>query len=162
MTAPNAPQIVDFEHVPASPPAPARKTRHGSERRQRGHTVHVRFADDELAQLEQRADDTGLSLAAYLRLRALDDPGPRARRRIPVDRQALARATIEINRAGNNLNQIARALNEIARHADTTPVGEELAKLIVDDLAGPIRELCADFAAPIAAILAAFGRDREG
>jgi len=153
MTAPAAPQLVGFENAP--PPA-ARKTRHGSERRQRGHTVHVRFDDDELARLEQRADGTGLSLAAYLRARALDDPGPRSRRRVPVDRLALARATVEINRAGNNLNQIARALNEIALQAGE-PSGDRLAELME-----PIRNLRADFAAPLAAILAAFGRDREG
>jgi Mobilization protein NikA len=141
--------------------APPIKSRHGSERRQRSRMVPVRFADGELMKLDRRADDTGLSRSAYLRMRALDDPGPRARQRVPVDMQALGRATIEINRAGNNLNQIARALNEIARRADSLPAGDELAKLVAE-LALPIRSLRADFAVPLAAMLAAAGRDRQG
>jgi hypothetical protein len=41
------------------------------------------------------------------------------------------------------------------------PAGGELEKLIAD-LAAPIRELRQEFDAPLATILAALGRDRQG
>lgn len=137
------PAITGFENESASLP---RKIRHGSERRQRRNTVHVRFDDDELAQLEQRADDTGLSFAAYLRMRALDNPGPRAGRRVSVDRQALARANGDLNRVGNNLNQIAHALNSRGDPPE----------------AADIEVMRIELLATLTEIRRAFGRDRQG
>jgi hypothetical protein len=124
----------------------ARKTRHGSERRQRSHMVPVRFDDGELAQLDQRANDTGLSRSAYLRMRALDHPGPRAGRRVSVDRQALARANGDLNRVGNNLNQIAHALNSRGE----TPAAADIEVMRIELLAS------------LTKIRRAFGRDRQG
>ena len=126
-------------------PPPA-KTRHGSERRQRGHTVHVRFDDDELARLEERAGDAGLSLAAYLRACALGAAGPRSRRRASVDRLLLAQTHAALSRIGNNLNQIAHALNSRGE----TPIGADIAVMRTASLA------------TLAEIRRALGRDREG
>lgn len=135
--------IAAIENESASPP---RRTRRGSERRQRQHTVPVRFDDGELAQLEQRADDTGLSRSAYLRMRGLDNPGPRAQRRVSVDMRALARANGDLNRVGNNLNQIAHALNSRGE----TPASADIEVMRVELLA------------TLAEIRRAFGRDRQG
>jgi hypothetical protein len=138
-----APSITSFETESAALP---RKTRHGSERRQRSHMVQVRFDDGELAKLDRRTDDTGLSRSAYLRMRALDNPGPRAQRRVSVDMRALARANGDLNRVGNNLNQIAHALNsrgEIPAIADIEIMRTELLATLTE-------------------IRRAFGRDRQG
>lgn len=89
---------------------PLRK-RSGSERRQRGPAVPVRFLKQERAAVDEKARSVGLSLAGFLRACALGTPGPRAKRRAPVDIEALARATAALNKAGSNLNQIARVLN---------------------------------------------------
>jgi len=82
-----------------------------SEARQRAARVTVRFLPDEHAELEARAAAAGLSPSAYLRACALGDAGPRARRSPTVERSLAAQAIAELNKAGSNLNQIARAVN---------------------------------------------------
>jgi hypothetical protein len=85
----------------------------GSEKRQRQHVVQFRTDDAELAELRRRAWDSGrLSVGAFCRKRALGDPGVRhARGPAPPDVRLLALNNAELNRVGNNLNQIAKALN---------------------------------------------------
>ena len=85
----------------------------GSEKRQRRHIVQFRTDDAELAELRRRAWDSGrLSVGAFCRKRALGDPGVRhARGPAPPDVRLLALNNAELNRVGNNLNQIAKALN---------------------------------------------------
>jgi methionine synthase I (cobalamin-dependent) len=90
---------------------PPRYKRSGSERRQRGVPVSVRFLPDERATVEDRAREVGLSLASFLRAAVLGTPGPRARRSPPVNAEALGRATAALNKVGSNLNQIAHGLN---------------------------------------------------
>jgi hypothetical protein len=90
-------------------PLPARRS--GSERRQRGAPVSVRFLPDERATLEERAREVGLTVASFLRACSLGTPGPRARRSPPVNAEALGRATAALNKVGSNLNQIAHGLN---------------------------------------------------
>jgi hypothetical protein len=85
--------------------------RRGSEKRQRRHVVRMRLDDDEQVKLGERASACGLSTGAYLRAAALGRAGVRARPRASVDRQLLARANADLNRVGNNINQIAHALN---------------------------------------------------
>jgi hypothetical protein len=87
------------------------KPRSGSEARQRKHVRATRLDDDEVADLEARASETGLTVGAFLRACALETAGPRARRRAPVDRELLAQTNADLNRVGNNVNQIAYALN---------------------------------------------------
>jgi len=90
---------------------PSRYKRSGSERRQRGVPVSVRFLPDERATVEHRAREVGLSLASFLRACGLGTPGPRARRSPPVNAEALGRATAALNKVGSNLNQVAHRLN---------------------------------------------------
>lgn len=138
---------------------PKRKRRSGSQKRQRGKgAVLVSLLPEERALADQKAADAGLSLSAYGRASMLGDAGPRARRRLSIDRAALAHAVAELNRAGNNLNQIARALNEIAAREEGRG---DLAEL-VDELAEPIRAVRSEFTVPLAAILSALGHDRQG
>jgi hypothetical protein len=92
------------------PPQP-RPRKRSSERRQRNAPVSVRFMPDERADVDEKARDAGLSLAAFMRASSLGTPGPRARRSPPVNAEALGRATAALNRVGSNLNQIAHALN---------------------------------------------------
>jgi hypothetical protein len=85
--------------------------RSGSNKRQRGAPVSIRLLPEERVELEMRAREAGLSIGSYLRACALGSPGPRAKRSPPVNAEALARAVAELNKAGSNLNQIARILN---------------------------------------------------
>ena len=71
----------------------------------------MRFENNEFDDVESRAGEAGLSNAAYLRACALGNAGPRARRSPTVERQLAAQAIAELNKAGSNLNQIARAVN---------------------------------------------------
>jgi Bacterial mobilisation protein (MobC) len=97
---------------------PLRK-RSGSEKRQRGPAVPVRFLPAERAAVDEKARAVGLSLAGFLRACALGTPGPRARRSVPVNAEALGRATAALNKVGSNLNQIAHRLNAAAAPVTT-------------------------------------------
>ena len=92
-------------------PSNRKKVYSGSEKRQRQHRLTMRFSDEEWARLEELAGRCELSFTAYMRERGLGDRGPRAKRRAPIDVVELARASAALNKAGSNLNQIARALS---------------------------------------------------
>lgn len=96
--------------MPDAPLNPAPK-RSGSQNRQRNNAFKIALDDDELAEVEQKVQATGLSRSSYGRASLLGTPGPRARRSPPVNAEALARATAALNKAGSNLNQIAHVLN---------------------------------------------------
>ena len=83
----------------------------GSDKRQRSRQYSVRFTDAEAAELERKASDAGLSVAAYLRAASLGSPGLRATRRPPVEREQLVQLSGLVGKLGSNVNQIARALN---------------------------------------------------
>lgn len=89
----------------------ARKARSGSETRQRPARPAMRCSAAELAQLEQRAERAGMTVGAYMRHQCLGEAGPRAVRRPPVERKALAQLLGQLGKCGSNVNQIARALN---------------------------------------------------
>lgn len=92
-------------------PKATRKTRSGSETRQRGETAWLRLTPGERAQLDERAERAGMTVSAYMRHQCLGEAGPRAVRRPPVERAALAQLLGQLGKIGSNLNQIARALN---------------------------------------------------
>ena len=71
----------------------------------------LRLSESELVLLQARAAESGLSVSSYLRASALGDAGPRARRAPTIEKELLGAAIAELNRVGNNINQIARALN---------------------------------------------------
>jgi hypothetical protein len=85
--------------------------RSGSQRRQRQRKIGVNCDDAEFLTIDHKAQAAGMSLASYLRACALGSPGPRAKRSPPINAEALANATAALNKAGSNLNQIARVLN---------------------------------------------------
>lgn len=172
MSAPAQPAIIGFGEPGADSAAvirlpaaaderPKRKRRSGSQKRQRGKgAVLVSLLSEERAMAEQKAADAGLSLSAFGRACMLGDAGPRSRKRLPIDRAALAHAVAEFNRAGSNLNQAVRALNEIARAGREGEGRDRLAEL-VDELTAPIGALREQFAAPLAAILSVLGHDQR-
>lgn len=83
----------------------------GSEKRIRTHVRALRLCDDELHKLNIRAAEAGLPVGTYLRLMALGEAGPRARRRPVIERELLARLLGHIGKVGSNLNQLAAAAN---------------------------------------------------
>ena len=87
------------------------KSRSGSETRQRSSLVQVRFTPEEHARLEAAAERAGMTVGAFMRHQCLGDAGPRAARRPPVERAALAQLLAQLGKCGSNVNQIARALN---------------------------------------------------
>ena len=86
-----------------------------SEKRERQKSVRVRLNDAERVLLEDKASRSSLSLSAYMRACALGDPGPRARRSPTLNQEIASAAIAALNKAGSNLNQIARAVNENRR-----------------------------------------------
>jgi len=83
----------------------------GSDKRQRTRIITFRVSDDEYARYEERASRAGLAVGAFARAAGLDEAGPRARRRRPVEHRALVQLMASLNRVGNNLNQLARNSN---------------------------------------------------
>ena len=99
---------------------PAEASRSGSETRQRPLVARMRCTPAEHAQLEAGAERAGMSVGAFMRHQCLGNAGPRAARRPPVERAALAQLLAQLGKCGGNLNQIARALNSGDRRpADT-------------------------------------------
>jgi hypothetical protein len=87
----------------------------------------MRLDDDERAKLAERADASGLAVGAFLRACALETAGPRSRRSAPVDRELLAQTNADLNRVGNNVNQIAYVLN--SGHEPPSYVAEAMSDL---------------------------------
>lgn len=83
----------------------------GSDKRQRTRIITFRVSDEEYARYQERASRAGLAVGAFARAAGLDEAGPRARLRRPVEHQALVQLIAALNRVGNNLNQIARNTN---------------------------------------------------
>jgi len=87
------------------------KPKKKSDKRQRTETLYARVTPDEKSAFNARAQRAGLASAAFMRALALGEPGPRAQRIPPVDHVALRQLLAELNRVGNNLNQLARGMN---------------------------------------------------
>jgi len=121
--------------------------------RRRRHIERFRTDDEEHAEIERRARDVGLSVHAFCRMRTLGDPGPRARRRAPVDAMALAQGIVAFNRQHSNYNQAVRALNTLALVAENGGTADMAQTL--RELRTLIELLQEQFAAPVAAILEA-------
>jgi hypothetical protein len=121
-----------------------RITRSGTETRQRSLVGRMRCTPSEYAQLEAAAEQAGLTVGAFMRRQCLGTPGPRATRRPPVERAALAQLLAQLGKCGSNLNQIARVLNS----GGDTPDG--------------ITDAIADFRAVSAEIMRALGSPTDG
>ena len=96
----------------------------GSDKRQRKRLITFRVTDEEHARYQERASRAGLAVGAFARAAGLNEAGPRARRRRPIEHAALAQLMAAMNRVGNNLNQIARKINTGGK-----PTGELAATL---------------------------------
>lgn len=88
------------------PPAPPKRKK--SQKRQRTEQIKTPLTADEFNRVAQRAAAAGLSMAAFSRLKMLDETGERAQRRRPVDSEKLRRAEVLLIKSGTNLNQIAK------------------------------------------------------
>jgi len=128
-----APSVASFPSKGEPSPVASPNSRSGSETRQRRFRPSMRCTPDELAQLEAAAERAGLTVGAFMRGQCLGTPGPRAVRRPPVERAALAQLLAQLGKAGGNLNQIARALN--AGGGARMPIAEAVAEF---------RTVCAD------------------
>lgn len=105
------------------------KKAHGSQKRQRLKSVRAAVTPAEYSAIQDCARRAGLSTGAYLRLLALGDSGPRAKRAPPVNRELLGEALASLNRVGNNLNQIAKHLNSCG-HPDRAAMADSRAELV--------------------------------
>jgi hypothetical protein len=141
-----------------------KKVTSGSENRQRNTAIRVHVTPADAERLKAEAAAAGTSVAGYLasgRLLSEAATRPRMNRRpVSVDTAALTQALVELNRVGNNQNQIARALNELVLIARDER--DRRLETRIEQLADAIRGLPVAFAVSLAAIQAALSRDREG
>ena len=102
------------------------------ESERRTHTIGVRVTEAEAEELRERAQAARLSVAAYVRRRAL---GQRVR---TAELRLGAAELRELNRIGVNLNQMARALNSgaVSSPAEIQEAVERVGELVAKLLAG--------------------------
>ena len=101
---------------------PKKKSRSGSEKRQRHPRVYSRVTAAERQQIEDDDDAQGLSVSAYLRALALGERQQTrsVRRRLP-EREALDELKGKAGRIGGNIYQILRRLNVTGIYAPELP-----------------------------------------
>lgn len=92
--------------------------RRGTDKRQRGYKLTVRFNAMEAEALRKRSESSGIPMGALARSGALNAPLPRAARRPTIEQKAVAQllgqiATFatEIKRIGVNINQTQKHIN---------------------------------------------------
>lgn len=88
-----------------------KKSRSGSNKRQRDKVTPIRWAEAEFNKVAAKASDAGLSFGAFMRALGLGEPGPRSQRIPPVQNELLLRLQGQLGRLNNNANQIARGIN---------------------------------------------------
>lgn len=91
-------------------PSPVSR-RSGSRKRRRTRHIDVCCDDAEFVIIDDKARTAGMSRASFARAALLGSAGPRAQRAPTVNAEALAHATVALNRVGSNINQIAKVLN---------------------------------------------------
>ena len=116
----------------------------GSETRQRRQFVRARCTPDELAEIDQAAQDAGFaSVAEFIRARCLRKT--RAPRMQPEERRDLAAVLGQLGKWGSNLNQLAHKAN----------MDEPVSRAEFEELAGHVRQASA-------AVMEALGRGHQG
>jgi hypothetical protein len=141
-----------------------KKVTSGSNRRQRSTAILVRLHPADAGRLKEEAAAAGMSVAGYLASGRLNTEiafRPRLRRRrASVDVAALMQGMVSFNRALSLLNQQTRALNTLALFAEEH--GSEQLAAEVRQSRRELENMRQQFAAPVAAIHAALGDEREG
>lgn len=100
----------------------------GSETRKRPRLIRARCTEEELAAAQAAAEESGLSVGAFLRLRLLGSAGDRSVRR-RLDHVELCRLLAELGKIGSNVNQMARTANtsgQLPTQADLAGLRNEL------------------------------------
>ncbi len=136
---------------PSGKPAPWRGRRMVAD--PKGRFIAVRCTDAEHAALTAKAATAGLSVGAYIRSVGLGSAGPRARRRPPIEREAIALLLGQVGRVGSNVNQLAKAMNthgnllawgELTRAIDDiAAIRAELMRALGKDVPDPLPVLAA-------------------
>jgi len=93
--------------------------------------VAVRCTPAKHAAYEAAAAKAGLSVGAYLRALADGAPGPRAVRRPPIERVALAQVLGALGRVGSNVNQLTRVANTTGALPQAATLKEVSAEICV-------------------------------
>lgn len=111
-TSPDYPPA-DGEPDAMSEPAVPRRSRSGSDTRQRSERRTYRFTQDELAKLEADARAAGMTAPSYVRHLLTGGKAPRAVRRPPVELETLRVLLGRIGKVGGNINQMAHKANTL-------------------------------------------------
>ena len=89
-----------------------KKSKHKREGERTGKRIVVRMTNEDYQTIAGFAERATLSLAGYVRERSLAEPTTRARWRPSVEVSSLVRLQADLNRIGNNLNQLAKRSNQ--------------------------------------------------
>jgi hypothetical protein len=115
---------------------PIAKRRSGSQKRRRSHVVNITFDDFEFALTQQKANDCGLSLAGFGRASMLGNSGPRTRKAPAFNAELYAYGIAQLNRLGNNLNQLNRHLNA------AESISLDNCDALLNEVRAAIRQIC--------------------
>ena len=86
-----------------------KKSRSGSQTRQKLRMVTTAYDEDDFRKLDEAASRAGLTRASFQRVQSLSAPKTRSTRRPPIERAMLAKLLGQLGKVGSNLNQIAHA-----------------------------------------------------
>jgi hypothetical protein len=106
--------------------------RSGSQKRQRQSQVKVGLLTEERAVLKEKATAAGVSLASFMRVCALNESGPRARRAPTIEIAAMRDCTAALQAVARPLERVAHAENALHREEAQrlfASVGDLLAEL---------------------------------
>jgi hypothetical protein len=73
--------------------------------------LRIRCTPEQLLDWTERGQRAGMTVGAFARTVLDGSPGPRAMRRVPADRQELARIMGALGRIGGNVHMIVKGLN---------------------------------------------------
>ncbi len=116
----------------------ARRTRSGTQTRQRTLRPSMACTPGERALLDAAAERAGMSVSMFMRHQCLGAAGPRAIRRPPIERVVLAALLAQLGPIRACINQIAKAANTTGRVlpdadkaiADVTAAAEEIMRAL--------------------------------
>ncbi|ELS02715.1 Bacterial mobilization protein (MobC) [Xenococcus sp. PCC 7305] len=88
------------------------KKRTGSEKRKRQEVFRFRVTEQEKQQIQEDAERAGITPGYYARKILVNAPVPPQAKRPPVEIELLRKTLAELNKIGNNINQLSRRHNQ--------------------------------------------------
>lgn len=95
----------------------------------RSKRIFIRVSNAEIEEFQKRCEATGLTRSDYFRIKCLEEKPLKKRLKTSVEKELLGKTLGELNRVGNNVNQIAKRVNrdnEFPNHSTLKEILSEM------------------------------------